>query len=510
MAPLRIVFVFSYIDGAKDAGAVMGSVGLSSSGVSTRLGPRQHGGPPTWQGRYVAVLVGADLAAGVLGAVVGFVVRFGAVSQYNAWYAVLVAGLPLCWLLALVLNGAFETRFLFVGTDEYQRVVRAGIAVTAAVALASYAGDLPTSRAYLLLALPTAVGMSVVLRFACRKRLHAMRRSGRCVRRVVLIGHEGPVAALTNQLRREHFHGLNVVGACLPGGRATGPLLDYDAAVYGDFDDVGHAVARTRADTVIVLSCPELDGVALRRLGWELERGDIDLILASALVDVAGARTSVRPVDGLPMLHVEHARLTGARRLVKELFDRCVAALLLLVLWPVLVAVAVWVRCSTPGPALFSQVRVGRDGRQFRIWKFRTMRVDAEAGLAELAGANEAGAVLFKMRADPRVTGVGRVLRRYSLDELPQLWNVLRGDMSLVGPRPPLPSEVARYADDVRRRLAVKPGLTGLWQISGRSDLSWEEAVRLDLRYVEHWSLSLDLVILARTGTAVLRSSGAY
>ncbi|GAA4907550.1 exopolysaccharide biosynthesis polyprenyl glycosylphosphotransferase [Stackebrandtia albiflava] len=471
---------------------------------------RHRGGPPEWQSRYVAGLVVADVLAAVLGAAAGFLARFGEVSVHNQVYVYTLALLPACWLLTLALNGGYEPRHLFVGTAEYQRVVRAGIAVTATVALISYALLLPTSRIYVLIALPVTVAATVLLRFGRRRWLHTVRARGRCVRRVVLVGHEGPVAALTHQLRREHFHGLHVVGACLPGGRATGPLLDYHADVYGDLDSVGHAVRVARADTVIVLSCPELDGAALRRMAWQLERGDIDLILASALVDIAGARTSIRPVDGLPMLHLEHARLSGTRRLVKEGFDRAGAALLLTALAPVMLAIGWLVRRSSPGGALFSQVRIGRDGRPFTIWKFRTMYIDAEARRVELSHLNESDSVLFKIRDDPRVTPIGRRLRRLSLDELPQLWNVLRGDMSLVGPRPPLPSEVAAYPDDVRRRLAVKPGLTGLWQISGRSDLPWEEAVRLDLRYVEHWSLSLDLVILARTLTAVLRSSGAY
>jgi exopolysaccharide biosynthesis polyprenyl glycosylphosphotransferase len=224
---------------------------------------------------------------------------------------------------------------------------------------------------------------------------------------------------------------------------------------------------------------------------------------------VAG-RTTIRPVDGLPMLHVDHARLRGSARAAKALVDRCGAALLLLVLAPLLAAVAVAIKRDSPGPVLYRQSRVGRDGAVFSIWKFRSMYVDADARLAELARLDEGAGVLFKIRDDPRVTRVGRYLRRFSLDELPQLVNVLVGQMSLVGPRPPLPAEVARYPADMLRRLVVKPGLTGLWQVSGRSDLPWEEAIRLDLRYVETWSLSLDLVILLRTVTAVVRTSGAY
>ena len=232
--------------------------------------------------------------------------------------------------------------------------------------------------------------------------------------------------------------------------------------------------------------------------------------MASSLIDVAGDRTTIRPVDGLPMLHVEHPALSGARRLVKAAFDRAGAAAMLIACSPLLLGLALAVRADSPGPVLFRQIRVGKDGRRFVMFKFRTMYSDAEGRLASLRQLNEYHGVLFKIRDDPRVTRVGRWLRRLSLDELPQLFNVLRGEMSLVGPRPPLPAEVEAYPEDMRRRLAVRPGMTGLSQVSGRSDLPWEEAVRLDLRYVENWSLSLDLVILLRTLTAVARSSGAY
>jgi exopolysaccharide biosynthesis polyprenyl glycosylphosphotransferase len=281
--------------------------------------------------------------------------------------------------------------------------------------------------------------------------------------------------------------------------------------LYGGFEQVASAVERVKADTVVVMACPEIDGGALRRLAWQLERDDIDLIVASTLVDVAGDRTTIRPVDGLPMLHVEHPRLKGSARLVKAAFDRVGAFVLLALASPVLAVLAVLVKFGPGGrgPVIFKQERVGKDGRPFTLYKFRTMVVNAEARLQELRNLNDTDGELFKMRKDPRVTPVGRWLRRFSLDELPQLVNVLKGDMSLVGPRPPLAKEVAGYPSDMLRRLVVKPGLTGLWQVSGRSDLSWEESIRLDLTYVENWSLSMDLAILARTVSAVARSSGA-
>jgi exopolysaccharide biosynthesis polyprenyl glycosylphosphotransferase len=304
---------------------------------------------------------------------------------------------------------------------------------------------------------------------------------------------------------------LEVVGGCVPYAEDGMTVVEgVDLPVYGTFDGIAEAVTAAGADTVIVLSCPELDGHSLRRLAWRLEDDDIDLIVASSLMDVGGNRTTIRPFDGLPMLHVDHPRLSGGRRVVKAAFDRVGAALLVLLLSPALLGIALAIRLDSPGPVLFRQVRVGRAGKPFTIFKFRSMSVDAERRLADLRPRNDNDGVLFKLRDDPRVTRVGKLLRRYSLDELPQLFNVLLGHMSLVGPRPPLPAEVAAYPDDMHRRLAVRPGMTGLWQVSGRSDLPWEEAVRLDLRYVENWSLSLDLVIMLRTVSAVTRSSGAY
>lgn len=476
--------------------------GRTHIGVPVRQLDRRRG----WEGRYQRNLLALDLLVGAAAGALTFLFRFGGpITHYNRAYFVFSLLLPFALVGAVALTRSYDKRFLYVGTEEYDRVIRGGLWLIATASIVSYALELPTARSYVLIALPAATAGLVVVRFLLRHRLHRQRERGACLRRVVVVGHELAIIGLTRQLCRERFHGLEVVGACVPAG-SDGMV---GLPVYGTFDDVAAAVRIAGADTVIVLSCPELDGHALRRLAWQLERDEVDLIVASALIDVAGGRTTIRPVDGLPMLHVEHPRLSGGSRIIKEFVDRAGSALLLLILAPVLIGIAIAIK-SEPGPIFFRQVRVGRGGKEFVIYKFRTMYIDAEARLSELHHLNEGDGVLFKMRNDPRVTRVGRVLRRYSLDEFPQLFNVLLGQMSLVGPRPPLPSEVAAYADDVRRRLAVKPGMTGLWQVSGRSDLPWEEAVRLDLRYVENWSLSMDLVIMLRTLTAVARSSGAY
>jgi exopolysaccharide biosynthesis polyprenyl glycosylphosphotransferase len=307
---------------------------------------------------------------------------------------------------------------------------------------------------------------------------------------------------------------MDIVGVCLPPALAAGEdaVSEVEGVpVLGDFGEAASVVQRSGADSVAVLACPEMDGVALRRLAWQIERDDVELVVAPALMDVTGPRISIRPVAGLPLLHVEHPELDGSRKVLKGLFDRVAALGGLVALSPLLLVVAFLIKVTSAGPVMFRQTRVGRDGREFTVLKFRTMVQDAEARKRDLKDYNEhPGGVLFKMKSDPRITAVGRRLRRYSLDELPQLFNVVRGEMSLVGPRPPLPEEVAQYGGDVYRRLAVKPGMTGLWQVNGRSDLTWEESVRLDLRYVDNWTLALDLQIMWKTWSAVFKGSGAY
>ena len=465
----------------------------------------------SWQRRYLWTAAGLDGGVALLAGAVAFLLRFGQVGAYTLPYVVLTLLFPFAWMLALLVSHAYERRFLFVGNDEYRRVLNAGIGLTAALAVLSYAGNVQVARGYVVVALPLVTVAGVAARFALRRRLFRLRNRGDCMRRVVVLGYERAAANFCRQLRRERYHGMEIVGVCLPPHRPQRPRLDdVGVDVFGTFDDVDRAVRATGADTVAVLACPEMDSSAMRRLSWTLERTGTDLVVSTALLDVAGPRTTIRPVDGLPMLHVEHAELSGSRRILKGLFDRVVAMLALVVAGPLMLVLAALVRRDTPGSAFFRQVRVGKDGKEFVLYKLRTMYADAERHQEQLNEQNELDGVLFKMRQDPRVTPLGRTLRRFSLDELPQLLNVVRGQMSLVGPRPPLPIEVAQYPEDVRRRLVVKPGLTGLWQVSGRSDLSWEDSVRLDLRYVENWSLTFDLVILLRTVTALVRTSGAY
>jgi exopolysaccharide biosynthesis polyprenyl glycosylphosphotransferase len=279
--------------------------------------------------------------------------------------------------------------------------------------------------------------------------------------------------------------------------------------VFGYPEEAMSAVDLFDAEVVAVSADPDLGGPELRRLAWSLEEREVDLVVSPGLLGVAGPRLSIRPAAGMPLLHVERPVMSGARRAAKTSVDRCLTVMLVLVAMPVMLAIAAAIRLDSPGPVFFRQKRAGARGSEFAMVKFRTMCVDAEARLAALQ--RDAGNdVLFKMKDDPRITRVGKVLRRYSLDELPQLINVLRGEMSLVGPRPPLLREVEAYEPDAVRRLRVKPGLTGLWQVSGRSDLSWDESLRLDLWYVDNWSFVLDVQILIRTAKAVIRGSGAY
>lgn len=421
-------------------------------------------------------------------------------------YLVIGPLLAVAWVAMLVATRSYDARVLGVGGDEYRRVVRAGVYFWGLVAIASYMTQFELSRFLLAVAFGSGTFLLLLGRWIARKMLHrARRRSSNWSHRVLAVGGHEEVAALVAALEREPYAGLKVVGACMPAGDDTGGS---SVPVVGSLTSVPDAVARLGVDTVAVTASRGLTSGVLKRLGWDLEGAGVDLVVAPALTDIAGPRVHVRPVSGLQLLYVEQPEFTGPTWAMKEAFDRVLATLALTLLAPVMALIALGVRLSSPGPVIFRQVRVGRDGEVFTVFKFRTMVVDAESLLRTLD--HRPGHVLFKLRADPRVTRVGRVLRKYSLDELPQLLNIVLGQMSLVGPRPGLPSEVAMYDRDGHRRLAVAPGLTGLWQVSGRSDLSWEDTVRLDLDYVDNWTLLRDFGIVVRTVKAVVRGSGAY
>lgn len=413
------------------------------------------------------------------------------------------------WLVTMTLGGAYDRRYLGWGTEEYRRVFDSAMRFLFFVALVALLLKIDVARGFVAIAIPVATTLTLAGRYGLRQWMYRMRRRGRFTKRVVVVGSLAASADLVRQLQSDES-GLVVVGLCadepVPSldvdGRAIPVLAGPHAAL--------EAVVASRAEVIAVADTGALSNGSLRRLAWQLEGTGIDLLVAPVLTDVAGPKVSVRPVADIPLLLVEEPELKGRQRIAKSGFDRLLAGVGLLATLPVLLFIGVLVRLTSRGPALFKQQRVGLGGRHFVMWKFRTMTADAEVRLEGLRHLNEVDGVLFKMRNDPRITPLGRFLRRWSLDELPQLWNVLRGDMSLVGPRPPLPAEVEQYAQHVRRRLLVKPGLTGLWQVGGRAGVPWEEAVRMDLYYVENWSLSMDAMILAKTVTAVLRRHGAY
>jgi exopolysaccharide biosynthesis polyprenyl glycosylphosphotransferase len=465
-------------------------------------------GSTVWMSGYIRRAAVADGVCALLAGTLASQVRFAGESRLPIPYLALTSVLPFLWWISVKLAGGYDPRFIGLGSDEFRRLLNAAVSLTAAVAVASYAAKLNLARGYIAVALPTMAGLDLTMRYVLRKHLHQLRRRGSCTQRVIAVGHAGAVAELITTLRRDPYHGLSVVGACVAGTTPTDCIAG--VPVIGNLDSVAGTVSQLSADTVAVLTCPEIDSIRLRELAWDLEKMGTDLYVAPALLDVAGPRTTIRPVAGLPLMHVDHPELAGGKQIAKSLFDKVSALLALTLLAPLLAVIAVAVRCTDRGPALFRQTRVGKGGRSFTLYKFRTMVVDAEQQKALLTAQNEADGALFKIRKDPRVTRTGAWLRRWSLDELPQLFNVLKGDMSLVGPRPALPEEAASYGEHMRRRLVVKPGITGLWQVNGRSDLAWDEAMRLDVRYVENWSLVLDLQILWKTRSAVMHGSGAY
>ncbi len=412
------------------------------------------------------------------------------------------------WVGMLALLGGYERGRVGDGPEELSAVLKAAVTVVALMGLVAYSFELIVPRRDVLVAIPVTAALTAVGRYSWRKWLHRRRKDGIGLARTLVVGDPVSVSDTVRHLRREAYHGYEVVGACVPEPSAHAEQVS-DTRLLGMVAEVPQVVVDHDVDTVLVVGS-QLTGRPLRRLSWALEHTGAELMVSPGVVEVTGPYVSLHPVAGLSLLKVERPSQRSGRLVAKAVLDRTLGIALFLAAAPVIGVAALVVRLTSPGPAFFAQERVGRDGELFTMWKLRSMVQDADRQVIDLRDSNESDGLLFKMRTDPRITPVGRILRRTSLDELPQLWNVVRGDMSLVGPRPPLPREFAEYHDDVHRRLRVKPGLTGLWQVSGRSDLSWEDSVRLDLRYVDNWSPAMDLQILWKTVRAVVTGSGAY
>ena len=431
-----------------------------------------------------------------------------AVATGQVEYWLVAAALAAGWIVALWVSGVWDGRILGNGLEEFRRLARASLFLFGVIGVLSYLTKASLARGFIAVALPLGMFALLLSHVGWRRWLVRQRRCGRMLTSVLVVGQLPSASYLARRLQASPLSGYRVAGMCVLG--EDGKDGAAESAVSARLADIARTAAIVGARAVAVASCEHVGPAEVRHLAWQLEGTGIRLVLAPSLVDVAGPRIHVSQVAGLPLLQVESPRFTGPKAVVKSGLDIIGATLGLLVLSPLLLAVAVAIRVGDGGPAFFRQTRVGLGGRTFEMWKFRSMHVDAERRLADLRERAHGNGVLFKMKDDPRITPVGRVIRRFSIDELPQLLNVLTRQMSLVGPRPPLMSEVATYATDVHRRFLVKPGMTGLWQVSGRSDLSWEESVRLDLYYVENWSCVGDLIILARTVLAVVGSSGAY
>ncbi len=494
----------------------------SAAGEPSEGGPAQarvKRGAPEWELRYARKLLATDIAVVVLAVVGAQFLRFGAVEselrvplekagEFAITYTSVSIAIVLAWLSTLALWDSRKPTIFGTGPDEYKRVANATFATFGAFAILAYLFKAEIGRGYLLIALPAGLLLLLIGRWAWRKRLHARRQQGLNSYRVLVVGEREKVAHVVRQIQAEKTSGFDIIGAVTARGNEIPELPD--VAVVADYAHLTDAVDALGVDSIIITSTDDISPKRLREIGWALESRKVDLVVTAALTDVAGPRIHMRPVSGLPLIHVAYPEFSGRKFFAKRMFDLVFSGVALVLLSPLFLVLALVVKLGSRGPVIFRQQRVGHGGKPFKMLKFRSMVVDAEARLTELSDANEGSGLLFKMKDDPRVTRSGKWMRRYSLDELPQFVNVFRGEMSLVGPRPPLPQEVEKYEAWVSRRLLVKPGITGLWQVSGRSNLSWDDSVRLDLYYVENWSLTGDMVLLWRTLQTVTSPEGAY
>lgn len=414
--------------------------------------------------------------------------------------------LIIVWMLALSLADTRDYRVIGGGTTEYARVTRSSVTLFGLIAIAAFLTQTEVARGFLLISLPLGILLLLFERWLWRQWLVAQRTVGAYSARVLLVGSRRSVIETAHELLRNPTAGYHLVGACVPSGAVAETIEGTDIPIMGSISAVTEAMAVCGADTVVVTSTDELPVDKVKEISWGLEAGRQHLVLAPGIADIAGPRIHTRPVAGLPLIHVETPKFGKGQKFAKRTFDILCSFLLILVASPVLAGVAIAVKTSSPGPLLYRQQRIGLGGIPFQMLKFRSMRVGADQELQALLKAQGTSEKpLFKIQNDPRITPIGRFIRKYSLDELPQLFNVLGGSMSIVGPRPQIAAEVALYTDSAKRRLLARPGITGLWQVSGRSTMEWEDAVRLDLYYVENWSLVNDILILVKTVRAVLR-----
>ena len=463
-----------------------------------------------WSRRYLMVVAGADALVGGIAAAIP-----AGISDTLSWgHRVLLLWLVglVVWPAAIAVCRGYRSNRIGFGFDEPGAVMRAGMLVVVAGALPAglLAADPLTLYASLKLVAtgtPLAVLLSLMVRFFARRILHLMQRHGRGLRQVLVVGSFGAAQQLSERIQREPDAGMKVIGLCLPSSQLPRPVVA-GIPVLGSLQQAPEVVRARGCDAVAVTSDDATRYNYLRQLAWSLEGADVELLVDPGLVEVAGPRMHIRPLMGFPLLHVEEPHFTGWRRVVKRVNDLALTAAGLLIISPLMLGIAAVIKLQDGGPVIFRQPRIGRDGKPFTMLKFRSMVVDAEDRKLDLMESNEGKGGLFKLSNDPRVTRFGRFLRDFSLDELPQLFNVLAGSMSLVGPRPHLASELAQMPSEASRRSLVTPGLTGLWQVSGRSNLEGDDAVRLDLRYVENWSLTLDWQILWKTAFAVLARRG--
>jgi exopolysaccharide biosynthesis polyprenyl glycosylphosphotransferase len=473
--------------------------------VGGGAGDRAHGRADAPLAPLRRRILTSDLASIAVATLVGILVSSRA-STWSVDPLLAIYGMPLIitllWFSILVFRGAYDQRVIGIGTEEIRRVASGTIATFSVVAGVSYLFRADISRAYAFISLPLGLLLIIAVRFAWRHWLYKARRAGHYMHRTVLVGSGAGTAELATRFADDYYAGYQVVAEV--------------ELVEADVRELGHWLTRLdevldsfRADAVAITPSETLQTEVVRQLAWRLEGRNIDLLIAPALADLAGPRVSVRPVAGLPLLHLDEAVLSRPQAFAKRALDLGGALALIIVLSPVIVACAIAVRVSSRGPIVFRQTRIGRGGRPFTMLKFRTMTADADRHKEELRALHGIDNPMFKMADDPRITPAGRFLRRWSLDELPQFFNALSGSMSLVGPRPHPLDDVDRYEAEAYRRLALKPGLTGLWQVEGRSSLTWAEALQLDLYYVETWSLAGDIVLLARTVRAVLKGRGA-